>query len=233
MSAILVVMVVVAARQGDPQWKDAVAAMHATIGSLGLDPASTLFDLSDLIRSYARPSNLSRLHRELMLERFGASDLPANHHALRRESVVSVMIRMSSVDAATSLTIHEAATLTGRDAQEILRDVENRALWSYGHQSTLLPAWQFIVDEGSLPEMRVISDHLPTVIAAIPEESPPALVRGLMTLEDPTLSHHLGRTISPRDWLLEGHGPLPVVALLLRNLEGNDNRILAFMRGDF
>lgn len=216
---------------GRPSRAVALAEISASLEDLGLDPVRALSDIAELLRLYGTPSTLSTIHRELMLQWFGSSDLEKGAGGpgpLRREELVAVAVRMSALDAATAYAVGDAAALLDVDEQEIHRLVDDRELWAFGHKAILVPAWQFEVVDG---RASLISSHMKTVVRAIPRAAPPALVRGLMTLEDPQLSRNSNTSTSPRDWLLRGHSPMPVVALLLRFLEGSDDRLLSHLWG--
>lgn len=216
---------------GRPSRALALAEVSASLEALGLDPLRALSDIAELLRLYGTPSTLSSIHRELMLQWFGSSDLQTNSSGsgpLRREELVAVAVRMSALDTVTAYSIEDIAGLLGNTEKQIQRLVNDRELWAFGHKTTLVPAWQFDITEDSAS---LISPHLSTVVRAIPRNAPPALVRGLMTLDDPQLSRNHNSSTSPRDWLLQGHGPMPVVALLLRHLEGSDDRLLSYLWG--
>lgn len=216
---------------GRPSRTLALTEVSAALEALGLDPVRALYDIAELLRLYGAPSTLSSIHRELMLQWFGSSDLPATFSGsgpLRREEIVAIAVRMSVLDTATAYSIDETAALLGESELEVGRLVNDRALWVFGHKTILIPAWQLNITGNSAA---LISPHLATVVRAIPMNAPPALVRGLMTLENPQLSRNTNSSTSPRDWLLKGHGPMPVVSLLLRHLEGSDDRLLNFLWG--
>ncbi|WP_146248629.1 hypothetical protein [Curtobacterium sp. MCLR17_044] len=216
---------------GRPSRALALAEVSASLEALGLDPVRALSDIAELLRLYGTPSTLSSIHRELMLQWFGSSDLQGSFSGsgpLRREEIVAVAVRMSALDTATAYSVDEISALLGESEQEVRRLVDDRNIWTFGHKAILVPAWQFEIAEDKASP---ISPHLATVVSAIPRNAPPALVRGLMTLEDPQLSRNNNTSTSPRDWLLKGHGPMPVVALLLRHLEGSDDRLLSYLWG--
>lgn len=192
------------------------------IRELGLEPAATIDEMAVLIESYAAPSALSATYRILMLEWFGVRDVARRSRGqLQKRDLANVLVRMAALDASTSFTLEEAAHGLGESLETVAGLFATRHLYGYEIGSrTVLPGWQFKLDAGNMPA-KVISPELNRVVRAIPNASPPALVRGLMTLEDPSLPAPAGDPITPREWLLLGGSAYPVASTLARHLEGS------------
>ena len=198
------------------------ARLSSAALALGLEPDAAIDEVAALLENYAIPSSLSVIHRSLMLEWFGVREVARRDSGpLAKQDLANVLVRMATLDALTSFTADEAALALGRSGQDIREMLSSRRLYGYEvDRKTMIPGWQFELNDGNMPQ-RVISPKLKRVVEAIPDASPPALVRGLMTLEDPSLPTQGGQLVSPRDWLLRGGSPFPVAATLARHLQGS------------
>jgi hypothetical protein len=68
------------------------------------------------------------------------------------------------------------------------------------------PQWQF-TDQGTIP-------HLRKILAVLNSAAHPVAIHRLMTLPSPDLaSDEAEQKLSPRDWLISGHDPEPVIRL--------------------
>jgi len=192
------------------------------VRGLGLEPAATIDEMAALIESYAAPSTLSAAYRVLMLEWYGVRDVARRGRGfLAKEDLANILVRMAVLDASTSFAVEETARALDEAPETLSQLLATKHLYGYdsGH-GMMLPGWQFVLDDGNMP-VRVISSNLHRVVEAIPVGTPPALVRGIMTLEDPSLPARTGEPVSPREWLLLGGSPFPVAATLARHLEGS------------
>lgn len=108
-------------------------------------------------------------------------------------------------EAARSLTRAEVAARLHRSGPAISHMAARRAIWSYPAHSgrPVYPDWQFERDH--------VVPHLPHVVAAVPVGTHPITMRTFMTRPDPDLQVY-GKPVSPREWLLGGGDPSPVVA---------------------
>jgi hypothetical protein len=115
-------------------------------------------------------------------------------------------IALSAAEAFRSWTRGQIAERLGLDPSRISHMTAAGALFAYPRAPGRLvyPDWQ--LHDGSL------LPHLKAVLAAIPSGSHPFAVRRFMTVPDDELllADH---PVSPRDWLIGGGNPAPVVAL--------------------
>lgn len=115
-------------------------------------------------------------------------------------------------DQAASYTAAEATALTGLSAAALRRLVARGALLArrgeHGGPLTY-PDWQFTEDGHLLP-------HLADVLHAMPQPAPPVTARAFITTPTTDLNQDPdapATAMSPAQWIADGQGPGPVVAL--------------------
>ncbi|SDO60189.1 hypothetical protein SAMN04515671_1454 [Nakamurella panacisegetis] len=120
-------------------------------------------------------------------------------------SVVEEAARLLEANS-QALAVAEAAAALGRTAGRVRGAIADGSLFGVKVGRTwLLPTWQ-LGESGPLP-------HLRKVIGAIPAGTSAATVERVMT--QPTDELFIdGAPVSPRQWLLAGQPPAPVVALI-------------------
>ena len=112
----------------------------------------------------------------------------------------------ATAEAVAALSRSQVAALFGVDVTRVSHQTTAGDLFSYkgGRSRSVYPDWQFT---GS-----AVLPHLRAVLAALPAGSHPVPVRAFMTSPDEALM--LGdRPASPRDWLVGGGEPGPVIGL--------------------
>ena len=201
-----------------------VAALEAAIQSLGLEFNATVAQIADSLTALSRPSPLGTAKRDLILQWIGAVGDEFQWEAeLSDRNLMTVLIRAISIEHATVLQADDVARRRGSTLRELRADMVSRQLWGFERAGALLfPSWQFI-DAGART-LELISEVLPTVLQCIPPDAPPALVTRLMCSEDPHLQRG-GSRCSPREHLIAGGSPWPVVRTLLLVLEGSASRL--------
>lgn len=106
---------------------------------------------------------------------------------------------------ATALSVRQAADRLGLDTSSIRRRLGDRTLYGIKADGRwLLPAFQF---EGD-----ALVPHAERALAALPAGVHPVAVANWFHGPDPDLEL-AGEPVAPRDWLLAGNDPEPVVAL--------------------
>jgi len=112
---------------------------------------------------------------------------------------------------ATASSQQEAAKRLGVSTSRIRQRLDSGSLYAVdGPSGRVCPQFQF-ADGGTLP-------GLEAVLGVMSKEAHPVAVQRFFLTVSPDLeSDTLGRTLSPRDWLLTGHSPEPVI-LLAREL---------------
>ena len=204
---------------------EALRNFEQSIETLGLPVATTIADLTSLFRALARPSRLEAAMRHLELEWLGAADPPRTCSPYpSRAELMHVLSRSIGIDVTECFHIHDLQNGMAYSVTQIMSLVADGHLWVYGDLGTQFPRWQFTCDREGLPT-GFISQHLQVVVAAIPNDANPGLVRSLMTLGTPSLPTVRGRELSPREFLLSGGAPSVVAALLLRYLDADASRI--------
>lgn len=114
-------------------------------------------------------------------------------------------VAAKAVLAESALTVSGAATLLRIDPSRVRHRLGARRLAGWKDQNGWrLPAWQF-TEDGVLPSLEV-------VLAAVPEGEPALVVAAFMTTKQDDLVI-AGEAVTPRQWLLAGGDPGPVVAL--------------------
>jgi hypothetical protein len=199
--------------------------LEQAIAHLGLPVGSTIADLTDLYRALARPSRLDAALRHLELEWIGAFDAPRPRASfLSRAELMHVLSRSVGIDAVEAFSLQDLQDGMAYTESDIQGIFSNGHLWAYGHPDLRFPRWQFTHGKDGLPS-GFICDRLQVVVAAIPLNANPGLVRSLMSLSSPTLPTVQGREISPREYLLAGGAPGTVAAFLLRYLDADEDRV--------
>ncbi|WP_123570038.1 hypothetical protein [Frigoribacterium sp. PhB118] len=195
--------------------------LEQAIEGLGLPLDRTVAELAALYRALAKPSQLDLDMRHLQLEWLGAYDLPhPGQIGFSREAMMSVLSRSVGIEAVEAFELQDLQRGMGFPASQLRAFVRDGHLWAYGEASLKFPRWQFVYDRDGFPR-GFISDRLRIVVAAIPGDANPGLVRSLMTLSCPALPSIRGREVSPREYLLAGGAPSAVAAVLLRYLEAD------------
>jgi hypothetical protein len=170
--------------------------LERAIEGLGLPASETIRDLIELYLALAKPSRLDSALRHLELEWLGARDAPT----------------AAGVGNLRASLMHIAS-----------RSLAIGHVWAYGGADLHFPRWQFTYGRDGLPS-GFISDRLQVIVAAIPVDANPALVRSLMTLSTPWFPTVRGREVSPREFILGGGSPSAVAAMLLRFLDADAGR---------
>lgn len=112
----------------------------------------------------------------------------------------------ATAEAVAARSRSQVAALLGVDVTRVSHQTTAGDLFSYrgGRSRPVYPDWQFT---GS-----AVLPHLRAVLAAFPTGSHPVPVRAFMTSPDDALT--LGdRPACPRDWLVGGGDPSPVIEL--------------------
>lgn len=213
----------------DPaSWAESVGElMDALVAAGWQDPAEFVFETAALVRAMQEPSRMRSTHRFLALERLGMMDRPveAGMHLSSHELQI-VLARMSTIDLGSSYTAEETASLLELSVAEVTASALSGSLYAFETGRSLrFPDWQFALET---PPGRAapISDALATVIASIPLETVPGLVRGVMTLDNPMIPKRRGMPTSPRQYLMDGGSARPVAATLSYFLDGSLDRFL-------
>ena len=112
----------------------------------------------------------------------------------------------ATAEAVAALSRSQVAALLGVDVTRVSHQTTAGDLFSYrgGRSRPVYPDWQF-TGGAVLP-------HLRDVLAVLPAGSHPVPVRAFMTSPDDALTLG-GRPVSPRDWLVGGGDPGPVIGL--------------------
>lgn len=199
--------------------------LEQAIVDLGLPVRGTIADLTSLYQALARPSRLDAALRHLELEWLGATDPPrAAVPFLSRAELMHVLGRSLGIDAVETFVTNDVTLGLGFDHAHVRKFVRDGHLWAYGAPDLRFPRWQFAYGRDGLPSA-FISDRLQVVVAAIPSNANPGLVRSLMTLSSPALPSVRGREVSPREFLLGGGAPSAVAAILLRYLDAPADQV--------
>lgn len=153
--------------------------------SLAREPQSTLASSGadgDFLDRYAGVSRATPVARRLQVL----------HHAILRSSEVT-----------SSLRSKEVAELLGCSPSRVSHRYKEGSLYGFHPRGAqiLFPDWQFDGAQ-TIP-------HLGAVIAALDPDAPAVLVRRFM--EQATDNLDIEGPISPRDWLLAGGDPAPVL----------------------
>jgi hypothetical protein len=112
----------------------------------------------------------------------------------------------ATVEAVAARSRSQVAALLGVDVTRVSHQTTAGDLFSYagGRGRSVYPDWQFTG--------RAVLPHLRAVLAAFPAMSHPVPVRAFMTSPDDALT--MGdRAVSPREWLVGGGDPDPVIGL--------------------
>jgi len=109
---------------------------------------------------------------------------------------------------ATALTQKEAAKELDVSTGRVRQRIDSGSLYALDTPAgRVCPKWQF--HRGALP-------GLEDVLQAIDHDvHPVAMERFFLTESSDLYSDMVGRNLSPRDWLLSGHSPAPVVMMAL------------------
>jgi hypothetical protein len=200
--------------------------LQRAILDLGQPVEDTISDLTSLYRALAKPARLDTALTHLELEWLGAVDPPhSSVPFLSRADLMHVLCRSLGIEAVETFTVQDVEDGMGFPFAQVHRFVQDGHVWAYGDPDVRFPRWQFRHGRQGLP-IGFISDRLQIVVAAIPKNANPALVRSLMTLSSPVFPRIRERELSPREFLLTGGAPSAVAAYLLRYLEGDSERIL-------
>ena len=194
------------------------------ICNLGLPVAATIADLTSLYEALARPSRQDSALRHLELEWLGAADAPRSPSSYpSRADLMHVISRSIGIESTEAFAISDLEQGMGYPPSQVQSLVRDGHLWAPDARALRFPRWQFTYGRNGLPT-GFISDRLQIVVAAIPQNSNPALVRSIMTLSSPSFPRMRGREVSPREFLLTGGAPSAVAALLLRYLDAGAER---------
>lgn len=198
--------------------------LQQAILDLGHPVEETISDLTSLYRALAKPARLDMALKHLELEWLGAADPPRpSVPFLSRPHLMHVLCRSLAIEAVESFTGQDIEDGMGFPFAQVLRFIHDGHLWAYGGPEFRFPRWQFTYGRDGLPS-GFISDRLQIVVAAIPGNANPALVRSLMTLSSPAFPSIHGREVSPREFVLQGGAPSTVAAFLLRYLDSDAER---------
>lgn len=208
------------------EWRAAMDDLSQALEDVGWsDRVEFARESAALLRAMATPSRLQAAHRFLALERLGMQDRALKWGMdLTADELLVVFARMSTVERTMSYSAEDVASLMDWDLSDVHTAARSGALYAYDAGNRLLfPAWQFNVNAAD-GHATLISDHLSDVIAAVPDNAVPGLVRAVMTLECPMIPKLGGRVVSAREYLLHGGSHRPVAAALLYFLDGSLNR---------
>ncbi|MEH6355859.1 MAG: hypothetical protein V7760_07525 [Marinobacter sp.] len=164
-------------------------------------------------QSFSRPSGLtaSEIH---ILRQGGASGLPTDEVAIDQAmghlSLAQLRTELAQLHQA-SLSTKEVANLLGITPSRVRQRSgrSNRGLYSYDGPADerRYPIWQF-------DDCDVIP-HLRQVLAALSDGTHPVAVSRFMITDSSDLeATDLDLHLAPRDWLIAGYWPEPVVALI-------------------
>jgi excisionase family DNA binding protein len=110
---------------------------------------------------------------------------------------------------ASGLSVTEAADLIGVTGSRIRQLLNQRRLFGVRPRgrSWVIPKWQFFGDQ--------LLSGVEAVNRSIPDDCHPMTVSGFLHSPQPELqvSGNGGPALSPLDWLRQGGGPEPVIAL--------------------
>lgn len=191
------------------------------------NPAEFVLEVAAVVRAMQEPSRMKSTHRFLALERLGMMDRPVETGMhLSTQELQIVLARMSIIDRGTAYTAEKTAAMLKLRTLDVSGMASAGSLYAFETSRKLVfPDWQFTVDPSG-SRAAPISDALAPIIASIPVEAVPGLVRAVMTLENPMIPKRKGMPASPRQHLLEGGSYRPVAATLSYFLEGSLDRFL-------
>lgn len=199
--------------------------LRAALSALEVDPDEAIEDLAAMLELMALPSRLPAATRYLSLEWLGARDSATfDNRRLRHHDLMGVICRVTAVDVVTDLTLSDTGMMLGIEIAGVAELVNSGRLWTYdAGRGPRVPTWQLVRDSLEQP-VRLLGEGLSGVVAAIPDDAVPSLVRRVMTTEDATLRQSDGVPSTPAEWIARGHSPWPVIAILLRFFSGNSDR---------
>jgi hypothetical protein len=145
------------------------------------------------------------VHELQVLEEGGFPKLPAQ---ISLSDNITIVAGEVGVLIASALSQVQAAQLLGVDPSRIRQRISQGTLYAIAGQDNIkvLPRFQF-TDKGALP-------HLEKVLPGINKEAHPVAVqRFFLTASADLYSDELGTNLSPRDWLITGHSPDPVIKM--------------------
>lgn len=147
---------------------------------------------------------------EAYLRQGGAVGVGAYNARGAGENVATIAGEYAQM-VATAYGQQSAARHLGVSTSRIRQRLDSGSLYAIdGPSGRICPAFQF-AEDGTLP-------GLEAVLRAISTDAHPVTVqRFFLTVSPDLVSDTLGRALSPRDWLLTGHSPEPVM-LLAREL---------------
>lgn len=206
--------------QGPDARQRATAALEESIQGLGLDVTVMIGLMAEALAELVPDESRRAAQRMLALEWIGAVGDECTWEAtLSDRHLRSVLARRVAMEQVRLLPAHDVAARTGNSVDTIVELVQERALYGFHLRGAFfLPSWQFV--DPRAESLVVLSEFLPTVLMSIPIDALPSMVSRVMTSEDPNLSRGAMR-YSPRDYLIAGGGPWPVVRTLLLVLEGS------------
>jgi hypothetical protein len=147
---------------------------------------------------------------EAFLLRGGAAGVGTYNQRVAADNVAVIAGEYAQM-VATSSSQQEAAKRLGVSTSRIRQRLDKRSLYAIeGPLGRVCPQFQF-TDGGTIPGLEAVLGEISN------EAHPVAVQRFFLTVSPDLESEALGRILSPRDWLLTGHSPQPVM-LLAREL---------------
>lgn len=147
---------------------------------------------------------------ESTLREHGGITVAAGDESSVRRAVLRTSSSNLAVEARESLTVEQAAKRLVVDGSRVRHRVRDRALYGFKIGGRLrLPTWQFNRQD-AIPGLRA-------VLAALPTDTHPLEVAGLMTTPDPDLVV-ADELVSPREWLIGG-GDIGAVVTVVEDLD--------------
>jgi len=143
---------------------------------------------------------------ESFLEQGGAAGVGRHHCENATENVTAVAGEYAQMVSA-AYTQREAADILGVSTSRIRQRIDAGTLYAINCSlGRVCPRFQF-VDHGTLPGLDAV------LTATNHNAHPIAVQRFFLSINSDLESSELGCALSPRDWLLTGHAPEPVVLL--------------------
>lgn len=142
-------------------------------------------------------------HEVAFLKAGGALGLDENPRPSSRDKAMAAQYNQL---IASSLKEHEVAQYLGVSINQVLERINQGSLYVIVTLSGYVcPPFQFF-NNATLPGIDV-------VLAAIDEHAHPIVVQRFFLTPTADLESTAGHALSPRDWLIKGHSPEPIVVL--------------------
>lgn len=166
--------------------------------------AATFIRLHPLYHTPPSTQDLS----ESELEILEAGGFPKPPKRLSLGDNIAIVAGEVGVLIASALTQAQAAERLGVDQSRVRQRIGQGTLYAITGENNVkvLPRFQF-TDQGVLPGVEKI---LPVINK---EAHPIAVQRFFLTAQADLYSEELNTVLSPRDWLITGHSPEPVIRM--------------------